>query len=115
HREVDAEQEMCSNPAEGRVRLLEIAEHRVAEYFVAIARLIARIAAVLRSGSREVDQPVRLRHRQRLEKDFIEQGVDRRIRADPEREGKYRDDRNERRFEQRSKRQLEIPHFLGEA
>ena len=67
----------------------------------------------MRPGRREVDEPLRLRHRQRLEQHLVEQRIDRRVRADAERERQDRDDRDERRFEQRSKRQLQIPHCVG--
>ncbi len=84
--EVRAEDPMRGHAGEGRLHALEVAKHRVAEDLVAVARLIARVRAGLGTGRREVDQPIRLGHRQRLEEDLVETGKDRGVRADTERQ-----------------------------
>jgi hypothetical protein len=63
-REIGAEGDVRGDPSEWRLDTLQIAEHRVAEDRVAVACLAARCVARLRSGRREVDQPVGLRHRE---------------------------------------------------
>ncbi len=86
HRDVHAEQEMPGDSTEGGVRLLEIAEHRIAEHLVTVARLIARVGAVLGARCRQVHQALGLGNGQRPKQDLVEQRVDRRVRADAERQ-----------------------------
>jgi hypothetical protein len=75
---------------------LEIPEHRVAEHFVAVAGVVARVAAVLRSGRLEVGQPRGIGHRERLEQQLVEERKDGGVRADAQRQRKDRDDGDER-------------------
>ena len=56
---------MRGDADEARLRLLEIAEHRVAEHFVAPARLAARVRSWLWPRRFEIDQLLRFRDRQR--------------------------------------------------
>ena len=95
HRDVHAEQEMGGDPAERRVRALQVAEHRIAEHFLAVPRHVAGGLAVVRSRRGELDEPVGMRHRQRLEEHLVEERIDRRIRADAERQREDSDDRYE--------------------
>ena len=111
--EVRAEDPMRRHAGEGRLHALEVAKHRVAEDFVAVARLIARMRARLGTGRRKVDQPIRLGHRQRLEEDLVETGKDRGVRADAERQRHNRDDRDERGLEERPEGELRVDHGLG--
>src|SRR4029079_3361218 len=59
HAQIDAEQERTGDSTERGVRLLEVPEHRVAEHLVAVAGVVARVAAELRTGRLEVDEPAR--------------------------------------------------------
>src|SRR5678809_197573 len=82
HAQIDAEQEMTGDSTERGVRFLEVPEHRVAEHLVAVAGVVARVAAELRTGRLEVDEPARVGDRQRLEQELMEQRIDRRVRPD---------------------------------
>ena len=60
---------------------------------------------------RKVDQARRLLNRQRPEQRLVEEGEDRRVRADPERQRNDRHGRHERGLEESAKGELEM-HVL---
>src|SRR5579872_6979215 len=89
---------------------LEVAEHAVAEHHVAVAGLSALMRPWTWRIAAEVDEPLRVAHWERREEQLVEQRVDRRIGADPERQRQDGDDRYERRFEERSNGELDVAH-----
>jgi hypothetical protein len=108
--EVRAERAVRDQPGEHGLLPLEVAVHRIAEDQVAVARLVARLRARLRSGRAEVDEPLRLGHGEGAEKHLVEEREDRRVRADAERQGEHGDGGDEGGLEQRTQRELQVPH-----
>src|SRR5437867_5614453 len=109
--QVRTERSVGGDAREYRLPALEIAEHRIAEDELAAPRLTARLRARLRPGRGEIDEPLRLPHWKRPEKQLIEQREDRRVGADPERQRHDRDDGDERCLEQRAKSELQVGHW----
>src|SRR5262249_666288 len=95
---------------ERRLLVFQIAEHRVAEDDFAVARLIARSAARLGSGSRQIDQPAGITDWQGTEKDLVEDGEDGDVRADSKGERRERHCADKRGLEEGSERKGEIEH-----
>ena len=100
----------AANELKPVLRLLEIAKHRVAEHLVAVARLVARVRAVLDARRREIDEALGLGDRQRPKQHLVEQREDGRVRADAECEREHRDDRDEGRLEERAEGESEVVH-----
>src|SRR5439155_697454 len=98
-RQTDAEGQMRGESAEYRLRSLEVPERRVAEHHVAASRLPAQHGTGFRERVREVDEPVRVGHRELTKQDLIEEGKDGGIGPDAEREGNDRDAGDERGLE----------------
>ena len=101
---------MRRDATEARAFRLEIAKHRIAEYFVAVAGVVHDCDPGFGSGRGEVDQPLRLAHRKRAEKHLVEHREDRRVRADAKRQRENGDDRHERRPKQRAEREPQVEH-----
>ena len=107
---VRAEDSVSRDPNEDRLRLLEIAEHRVAENGIAVASHVALRLPGLGAGGGEVDQPMGLLHRQGAQQHLVEQRENSGVRADAERQRQDGDQRDERRLEQRSEREFQVGH-----
>ena len=101
---------MRGESAEYRLRSLEVPEHRVAEHHVAVSRLPARLGTGFGAGSREVDESVRVGHRERTKQDLIEERKDGGIGPDAEREGNDRDAGDERGLEEGAEGEGEMSH-----
>ncbi len=108
--QVGAEQPVRRDAGERQVRLLQVAEHRVAEDLVAVARLVARLGAGLRPRRPQVDEPIGILHRQLLEQDLVEQREDGGVRPDPERERQHGHGGDERRLGERARGELQVGH-----
>jgi hypothetical protein len=107
-REVRVEHAVRGDSREYRLRLLEIAVHRVTEHRVAVPRLVARLRAGLRPGRLEIHEPVGTRDGQGPQQHLVEEGEDGCIRADAERQ---RDDCNggdEGRLEESPQGELDV-------
>src|SRR5436309_323291 len=89
---------------------LEVPEHRVAEHHVAVSRLPARLRTGFETRGREVDEPVRVGHRERAKEDLVEEREDGGIGADAERERNDRDAGDERRLEVCAEGQRDMSH-----
>ena len=63
----------AASPRKHLLRLLEVAEHRVAEDLVAAALVVAGLRARFRPGIGQVDQLIRRRHRQPAQQHLVEQ------------------------------------------
>ena len=107
---VGAEPLVGGDAREDALFALQVAEHRVAERLVAGARVVAVAGSRLRAGGREVDQPVRVGHRQRAQHELAVQGEDRGVRADAEGQRQDRDAGDDRGLEQHAQRQPDVGH-----
>ncbi len=108
--EVGPENAVRGQAGEDGLRLFEVTEHRVAEDLVAVARLVARVAARLGAGRREVHQLFRGTHRERPQQHLVEQREDGRRRPDPERQRDDGDHGDKGRAEQRAEGEFEVSH-----
>ena len=101
---------MRGEAGEYRLGPLEVPEHRVAEDFVAVPGLATPLRAGLWARSREVDELVRLRHREGAQQDLVEQREDGGVGADAERERDDRDAGDERGLEEGAEGEREVSH-----
>ena len=108
--QIRAEDPVGGNPGEHRLHLLEIAEHRVAEDLVALARLVARVASGLGPRRREVHQLVGRLDRQRPQQHLVEQREDGGRRPDPERQRDDGDHGDKGCPEQRAEGEFQVTH-----
>ena len=99
---------MGGNSTEPGLPRFEVAEHRIAEYEVAVAGHAAARRARLRPWRLEIDQPLRFGHRQRLHQDLMKQRKQRGRRADAEREHHDNHDRQGRTPPQRPEREPDV-------
>ncbi len=109
-REVRAEGAVQRDGREHRLLALEIAEHRVAEHLIAVARLVARRGARLGSGGSQVHEAGRGVHRHRPEQQLVEDREDCRVRADPECQGGHGHGGDERRAGETPEGELQGEH-----
>ncbi len=98
------------NPGEALLLAFEIPEHRVADDDPTAAGAVAGHAAGLRTWRLQIHEFTRTGDRQGAYQDDVEEGEDRGVRADPERERQGRDRSHERRFQQRAARILQVRH-----
>ena len=112
-RQVGAEEPVCRDAGKRGLHALEVAEHRIAQHDVTVARLVAGLAAWLRAGRRQVHQPIGFLHRQRPQDELVELRKDGRVGAyaEPERDDGH--DRDEGAFEEAPKRELEVRHVVS--
>ena len=104
---------MRRDAGEHRLRPLQVAEHGVAEDVFAVAGLATRRRARLWSRRREVDEPLRLRHREGPQQRLIEQGKNGGVGADAQPQREHRHRRDERRPGERAERVLQGAHEAG--
>ena len=88
---------VCGDSFERPIDALEIAEHGVAEDFLARAAVVARRVALLEPRRAQVHEPVRLRNGQLAQQDLVVHREDRRVDADPERQRRH-DDQGQQRL-----------------
>ncbi len=84
-----AERSVRSQAGKNGLSLLQVQKHRVAEHFLAATGLATGLRTGVGAGRAQVDQPVRLEHRQRLEQDLIEEREYGRVASDPQGEREH--------------------------
>jgi hypothetical protein len=109
-REVGAEPDVRRDPREHRLCPLQIAEHRMAEHRLAITGLPARLRPGLGARGREIDQFVRVRHRQCPEQRLVEERENGGVGPNPEAERQHGDRRDERGLQQATDGEFQIRH-----
>ena len=114
-RQAGAEWKVRRDAGEHRLLTFEILEHRIAEHFIAIARLTAILRTRFRARCPEIHEAIGRRHRQRLQQDFIEQREDGGVRTDAERQRRDRNGRHEGRLQQHANGKPDMSHTAARA
>ena len=113
-RKVDAKVDMPGDTGERRLRCgLKVFQHRVAEHHVAATGHGAGSRPRLRSRCTQVHQLAGVVDRQRPTQHLVEHRVNGGVRADSERKGQRRNERDEGRPAQGSECKFEIEHVRG--
>ncbi len=92
----------------------QVQEHRVGKDGIAVARVVARVRAVLDAGRPEIDQRLRRLDRQRAQENLVEQRKNRGVRADAEPQREHRHRRDKRRLAQHPEGERELAHRRGD-
>jgi hypothetical protein len=108
--QVRPEEDVGGDVREHGVRLLQIAEHQVAEDMLAVAGLVARVGSRFGTRGREIHELLRGRHRERPQQHLVEQREDRGVCADAQRERQDRHGGDKRCLEQPPDGQLQVGH-----